>query len=264
MTSLRVIVLFLLVAATSLADQAEAWNFANASYRDGNFPEALKWYADVVAQTDDPASLPTAVWFNIGTTLAKMDRKNEAIGYLRRAHWMSPGHDGASANLRRIDPGLVLAADEPLDGWRYWVRRVHRGPAIYLLVGIALLWVATIVVNLGRATEVTPSAKLLFFSRWLWRVALLLTIPMAVIMPMRPHPAATVIQEAEARSGPSHAFKPLEKLLPGMAIELLASQPTEGHWSVALPGGRAAYVPQDALLPLAPRRGEPAAYLAKR
>lgn len=96
--SVAVIAVLLCCAASSLAQQADAWRSANAEYAAGHFREAITLYEGLVRSGETTANL----FYNLGNACFRVDDLGRAILNYERALALEPGHAEAATNLRVV------------------------------------------------------------------------------------------------------------------------------------------------------------------
>jgi tetratricopeptide (TPR) repeat protein len=74
----------------------DMWLTANQAYSEGNYEEAVKWYQEIV-DSDQESS---ALYFNLGNALYKLDNIGQAVLNYERALKLDPSDEDARYNLQ--------------------------------------------------------------------------------------------------------------------------------------------------------------------
>jgi len=105
-----VTLLLLGLLALPLAAQSPQENFlkGNIAYGNGNYPEAVAAYREVLKEVRSPE-----VHYNLGNALAQQNKWSEAAFHYMHAYSLNPNFEAARANLLLAADRMGLAADYP-------------------------------------------------------------------------------------------------------------------------------------------------------
>jgi tetratricopeptide (TPR) repeat protein len=109
-------VLFLLLCFLTISafadpeENAVLFHRGNEQYLRGEFEEALVSFQKIEGTSPEVA-------YNIGNTLMRLGRSDEAMAHYRRAQWMAPGDPDVKANLSKASENLSISVPE-LPVWR--------------------------------------------------------------------------------------------------------------------------------------------------
>lgn len=226
----------------------DSFAVANRSYASGDFEAAREGYETMVKNgTVDPA-----VFLNLGHSDFRLGRDVEAAINYRRALALEPGNASARSGLERAmqkiglpAPGLgfgeIVAGYVPFD--------------VLAALGTAAFWAGILAVLYGvfapgRRTALVAAGVL---------AALAGATAMAISWAgdSRVSLARTLVvagDQAVARNAPAGNSQKLCDLPRGTAVSLIASR--DGWALVRLPLGVDGWVPEPALVPVVPGRGE--------
>ena len=129
-----------------LADTPTRFAEGNVLYSQRDFAGALEAFESIEGVSPE-------VDYNIGNTLMRLGRKEEAIARYRRAQWLAPHDPDIQANLKRaVEQQSVSFPDIPvwrkLSGWG--------GPGTWQAVFLTLCWLTG---GAGIACAVWPKAR---------------------------------------------------------------------------------------------------------
>lgn len=129
MKRLLIPALFLIIPL--FAEELPAFQRGNVLYTQRDFEGALASYMEI-------EGVSANVDYNIGNTLMRLGRTDEAMAYYRRAQWMAPHDPDLERNMTKASETLSVAVPEipvwrTLTGW--W------GPATWQFVFLLSCWI---------------------------------------------------------------------------------------------------------------------------
>lgn len=138
------IFLAILAATGSAQEQEEIFRSANQDFEAGSYDQAALKYESLV----EKGLLSADLFYNLGTTLYRLDRPGEAMLFLRRAQVLDPSLPEVRQNIEvlRNRVGILEFSDSDFDRF---VRALPASTGHW--VGSALLWIAAIAVAAGYA-----------------------------------------------------------------------------------------------------------------
>ena len=220
---------------------------ANTLYRNGDYGEALERYLDIV----NGGRVSGTLFYNIGNCYFKLGDLGRATLFYERALKLSPRNDDVVANLELAQS---LAADEiePLPG--FWLFRavdglLHLIPRVWLVRGLALAYVTTMLALMGQILSRSDGARL-----WTRRVvtvggtaAVLLGVNLAIVEfgVGDAVEAVILVDEVAVQAAPSDDGT-LELFSIHEGAKVRVEQRT-GEWAeIVLADGKVGWVRQDA------------------
>jgi len=224
-------------------DPREVFAYANSLYQAGDYKGALAEYEMLVSRGYASGNL----YYNIGNTYFKLDRKSEAILYYMKALRLQPRDQDVKANLEYARSLLPERLENPPRFWllRYWDNAADSFTLNELrAAAMAAYWVlAAVVIAIIYLRGVRP---------YLWRAGvvvflLLLVVCGGMISRARlEHREQAVIlpQEVKVRYGPSDKDVIAFILHEGAAVDVAGVK--DGWYLISLPDGKSGWIRKEA------------------
>jgi len=212
--SLIAVFMILSIAGTAWAGLQETFERGNEAFAMGNYDEAVSAYEELV----ELGVWDADVFYNLGTTYARMGRLGEAILNLERALIIDPGHDEALDNLRTVRRALArrrteAGEDADLDPPRsFWMNLLNRITPGQVAVPFIICYVALFVIlGARRLTERELSRLVLLIVALILGAAVVVgggLVMSKAVFDEEVHEAIAVREgEARLREGPGDRFR---------------------------------------------------------
>lgn len=221
----------------------ELFRTANGYYQNQQFDKARETYLEIA----DTGVQSPELFYNLGSTAARLNNKAEAVLYLTRARELTPRDPDVNLNLRRVAPPNVLKSLTSRDPMhmiadqlsvREWITIFFASYLLTCLVGAIYLALMR-----RRAAPV----------RYTFYALIGITLLVAVFAGYRYYHVQyvqyAVVAEAGAsvRSGPGDKFAQVDTVPEGEIIKRLANS-EEGWAQVQLSDGRPGYILSKSIL----------------
>jgi hypothetical protein len=229
----------LLLLAIALTP-AESFNRGNQSYARGDYPAAVESYARALNGAPHPAVL-----YNLGNAYFKSGQVGRAVASYQRARFLAPRDNDVQTNLRfarsyRVDKVLSVPGpiEDLIDRSLHVVSQREALVLAAVCFSLACLFGSLFVVYRRRPLSYGAIALFLAFifgmvTAGVWHGY------------VSSRPAAVIVPEATARSGPGEDYKDIVLIHDGTEV---AVRETRGEWLlVQLPGGAGGWVKREAL-----------------
>ncbi|NQS98987.1 MAG: tetratricopeptide repeat protein [candidate division Zixibacteria bacterium] len=243
MARIAVILLLLISALDAMAEDVLEKEFirANNLYRDGNFPEAITLYSEIIQAGYDSGKLH----YNLGNAYYKNGELGSAILHFEKAKKFLPRDDDLADNLKMAQMRVADRIDTPrLAVWKFF-----EGVRDYFtLRSLAIITLILYLITLGLAAGYYFQSKGV-----LKRSAFYLIVPVlicfllfAVVFGVRlwreanVREAIIVADKVEIVSAPDQGAQGLFSLHEGVKVRILQELPP---WAeIALPDGKRGWV----------------------
>jgi tetratricopeptide (TPR) repeat protein len=136
-------------AASSFAQENDAWTKANQEYAAGHFREAADLYQGLVQSGQTSA----AIFYNIGNARFRMGEFGQAILNYERALALDQQHPEAAANLRlaRDKARALELKRNPLESWAAYATTTQYTIALAVAAWIAVFAIAGMIFSQRRS-----------------------------------------------------------------------------------------------------------------
>jgi tetratricopeptide (TPR) repeat protein len=232
--SASIVVVLLLSTQDARAGLRETFEAGNEAFGLGDYDRAIQSYEELVEHGVWDAD----VFYNLGTTYARMGRYGHAILNLERALLIDPGHEDALDNVRTVRRALArrrtaAGEDADLDPPRsFWMNVLNRVTASQVVIPFILCYVVFFGLLAARRLTSSELARLVLLI-----VSLVLGVAVlaggALVFSKAAFDAevreAIAVNEGEAvlREGPGERFRRAIEAREGDRLRVLNR---EGDW----------------------------------
>jgi len=226
----------------TLTTAAQMYQAAHRAYQAQDFSKARENYLQIAEAGYQSREL----FYNLGTTAARLGLRGEAVLYLEKARLIGPRNSDVLANLRKVAPvENPLTGAGPSEPVRWLTGTFSLATWSWMLFG-ALMVACTV----GALRLTFPSGALRALLKPLLWLSTSAAVIVAIFTVLKYYQQewvqnAVIMQPtASLRSGPAEKFTQIETLAEGTVVRHLGDA-AEDWVQVQLGDGRKGYIPEN-------------------